>query len=247
VINQKGGSTKTTTAVNTAAALVARGRRVRLHDLDPQEGSSTLWLPPQMDVGAGMYDVFDDRRTIDEATSTTSIENLYIVPSWTSLRQIEMTRPAGSELVLRTSLLNSDAPVDDEIIDCPHSMDVLAIAGIAAATHLIIPVQASALDVVGMGELLELSERVKRRLNPDLTIAAIVVGRTKGNTNFDTNLLAQFERQYPAAVVLPVHDSVRMREATNKNLPINLFEPGGKATGDFRLLAERLDDLAVAA
>lgn len=123
-------------------------------------------------------------------------------------------------------------------------MDVLSIAGIAAATDLIIPAQASSLDVVGMGELLELAGTVKRRLNPDLRIAAIVVGRTKGKSGFDANLLASFRQEYPDAIVLPVSDSVRMREATNAHTPINLFEPAGRATADFRALADALDDLA---
>jgi chromosome partitioning protein len=241
VINQKGGSTKTTTSINLAAALVARGRAVRVTDMDPQEGSSTHWLPPQIDVGSGLHDVFNDQATIDEATSTTTVENLYLVPSYPGLREVEMKRLAGSELVMRAALAASTAPVDVEILDCPHSMDVLAIAGIAAATDLIIPVQASSLDVVGMGELLELAATVKRRMNPQLRIAAIVVGRTKGRSGFDARLLEKFRVEYPEAVVLPISDSVRMRQATNAHTPINLFEPSGRAAADFAALAEALD------
>jgi chromosome partitioning protein len=244
VINQKGGSTKTTTSVNLAGALVARGRKVRLIDMDPQEGSTTHWIPPTMDVGAGLYGVFDDQQTIDEATSTTSVDGLYLVPSYPSLRQIEMTRPAGSELVVKAALDASTAPVDYDMLDCPHSMDVLSIAGIAAATDLIIPVQASALDVVGMGELLNLATRVKRRMNPSLRIAAIVVGRTKGRSGFDASLLASFQQEYPEAVVLPISDTVRMREATNAHVPINVFDPTSIAARDFRALADALDPIA---
>jgi chromosome partitioning protein len=201
-----------------------------------------------MDVGGGLIDVFEERATLDEVTSTTTVENLYLVPSYPSLRQIEMTRPPGSELVVQAALSESTAPVDDEILDCPHSMDVLSIAGIAAATDLIIPVQASSLDVVGMGELLELALMVKRRMNPHLRIAAIVVGRTKGRSGFDAALLSSFRSEYPDAVVLPIRDSVRMREATNAYTPINKFEPGGGTADDFRALAEALVELpAVAA
>lgn len=121
-------------------------------------------------------------------------------------------------------------------------MDVLSIAGIASATDLIIPVQASLLDVVGMSELINLAGMVKKRLNPELRIAAIVVGRTKGNSAFDRTLLSGFEQEYTDAVVLPVNDSVRMREATKAHAPINLFEPQGRAAADFRALADALDD-----
>jgi chromosome partitioning protein len=247
VVNQKGGSTKTTTTVNLAAALVARGRSVRVIDMDPQVGSSTHWLTPQMDVGGGLYDVFADKVTLDEATSTTIVPNLYIVPSYQSLREVEMKRPPGSEVVMRSALQTSRAPVDYDLLDSPHSMDVLAVAAIAGATDLIIPVQASDLDVVGMGELLELAGTVRRRLNPELRIAAIVVGRTKGNSGFDTRLLASFREEYPDAVVLPISDSVRMREATQKHQPINAFEPGGRCTRDFAALAEAIDATVAAA
>jgi chromosome partitioning protein len=244
VINQKGGSTKTTTTVNLAAALAAEGRSVRIVDMDPQEGSSTYWLEPQMNVGAGLFDVFEDTVTIDEATSTTKVDNLFLVPSYESLRQVEM-RPPGSEMVMRTALRESTAPIDYDLLDCPHSMDVLSVAGIAAATDLVIPVQASALDIVGMGVLLGLAGRVQKRLNPQLRIAAIVVGRTKGRTSFDADLLKSFRAEYPDAVVLPVRDSVRMRMATNAHLPINVYEPNGGATEDFKALAQALDTIPV--
>lgn len=246
VINQKGGSTKTTTAVNVAGALVALGRRVRVVDLDPQEGSTTHWIPPVDDVGEGLYEVFTDSRSLDDVTSKTQVPDLFVVPSYGTLRAVEKDRAPGSEMVLQAAMRSTTYPVDCDIFDCPHSLDVLAVAGVAAATDLIIPVQASALDVVGMGELLALADVVQRRLNPRLRIAAIVVGRTKGNAGFDANLLADFRARYPNAVVLPIADSVAMRRATNAHLPINVYEPAGKATADFRALAEALDPLITA-
>jgi chromosome partitioning protein len=241
VINQKGGSTKTTTSVNLAAALVARGRRVRLIDMDPQTGSSTHLLPPQTDVGAGLLDVFRDAATVDQATAKTTVDGLYIVPSYQSLREIERTRPPGSEVVMRTALADSEAPVEYDILDCPHTLDVLAIAGIAAVGELAIPIQASDLDVVGMAELLDLAAVIRRRLNPELRISAIVVGRVKGRSAFDTKLLASFREEYPNAIVAPISDSVKMREATAAHQPINVFEPTGRAAQDFAALAERVD------
>ncbi|MEU3455553.1 ParA family protein [Micromonospora sp. NPDC006766] len=245
VINQKGGSTKTTTSVNLAAALAAEGKAVRLIDADPQAGSATFWLPPQDDVGEGLVDVFKDKSTIDDVTSRTTVPNLYIVPSWPSLRQVERTREPGSELVLRSALSTSEAPIDVDIIDSPHTLDVLAVAAVAAAEGLIVPVQASGLDVVGMEELLEMVKTVRRRINPDLRISAIVVGRAKAigpgrYTSFDQQLINSFAESYPDSLVAPIADSVRMREATEAHTPINLYEPGGRCTGDFASLAAEL-------
>lgn len=240
VINQKGGSTKTTTAVNVAAALVDMGYRVRLIDTDPQEGSATHWLPPADDVGGGLLDVYEDKRNLDQATSRTTVPGLFLVPSWTSLRVVERTREPGSELVLRTALSLSEAPIDVEVIDCPHTLDILAIGAIAAADELIVPVQASELDVVGMEELTELVRKVRNRMNPDLTIGAVVVGRTKGASGFDRQLLDSFRETYPDAVVTGVVDSVRMREATAAHQPITVYEPKGRPAKQFAELAGNL-------
>lgn len=238
VINQKGGSTKTTTAVNLAAALAARGLSVRLIDSDPQAGSATYWLPPQDDVGEGLVEVYRDKLTIDEVTSRTTVDRLYLVPSWTSLREVERNRDPGSELVLRSALNQSTAPIDVDIIDSPHTLDVLAVGAVAAVDGLVVPVQASGLDVVGMGELLEMVATVRRRINPDLRIAAVVVGRVKGRNAFDSQLLESFRHTYPDSVVAPIADSVRMREATEAHTPINLYEPRGRCAGDFATLAD---------
>ncbi|MBC9000539.1 ParA family protein [Micromonospora aurantiaca (nom. illeg.)] len=245
VINEKGGSTKTTTTVNTAAALAAEGKRVRIIDADPQAGSATYWLPPKDNVGEGLVDVFRDKSTIDDVTSRTAVDNLYIVPSWTTLREVERTREPGSELVLRSALATSEAPIDVDIIDSPHTLDVLAVAAVAAAEGLIVPVQASGLDVVGMEELLEMVKTVRRRINPDLRISAIVVGRAKAigpgrYTAFDQQLIDSFRAQYPDSLVAPIADSVRMREATEAHIPINLYEPNGRCAGDFASLASGL-------
>lgn len=242
VINQKGGATKTTTSVNLGGALCRRGRRARISDLDPQQGSATLWLPPTMDVGDGLLRVFKDEATLDEVTSRTTVPGLFIVPSYESLRSVEKEREPGSELVLRNALDDSTAPVDYEILDCPHTLDVLAVAGIAAADSLIIPVQASGLDVAGMDELLRLAKKIKKRMNPDMEIAAVVVGRTKGNSGFDARLIETFRTDFPNAVVASVADSVRMREATEKHQTIDQFDPSGRATANFAELAEHLEN-----
>lgn len=246
VINQKGGSTKTTTAVNLAAALAAQGLAVRVVDSDPQAGSATYWLEPQDDVGEGLVEVYRDKATIDEVTSRTNVDNLYLVPSWTSLREVERQREPGCELVMRSALNQSTAPIDVDIIDSPHTLDVLAVGAVAAVDGLVVPVQASGLDVVGMGELLEMVATVRRRINPDLQIAAIVVGRVK-HTGFDQQLVESFRQTYPDAVVAPVSDSVKMREATEAHTPINLYEPRGRCARDFAQLAAAMVKVEVAA
>lgn len=247
VINVKGGSTKTSTAVNLAAALAAMGHTVRLTDLDPQDGSATLWLPPVTDVGQGLIRVFNEEATLDEATARTNVPNLFLVPSWESLREVERTRPPGAEMTMALALDDSDAPTDYEIFDCPHSKDVLAIAALVGASEMVVPLQASELDVVGMGSLLKLRARVQKMHQKNINITALVIARTKGNSGLEADLQADFTARFPDAVVLPVVDTVKMRQATAAHQPINVFDADSPATANFRELAQRIDALEVPA
>lgn len=242
VINQKGGATKTTTTINLAAALCRRTRRVRITDMDPQAGSATIWLPPTADVGDGLLRVFKDEASLDQATAKTTVDGLYLVPSWESLRTVEKDREPGAELVMQSAYAGSEAPVDYDMMDCPHDLGVLAVAAIAAADDLIIPVQASGLDIAGMDELLELAAKVRKRMNPTLQIAAVVVGRTKGNSGFDARLMNTMREDFPKSVVAKVADSVKMREATEGHKTIDQYDPNGTATRDFADLAEQLEN-----
>lgn len=243
VINVKGGSTKTTTSVNLAAALAELERLSRVWDFDPQDGSATEYLPPATEAGQGLAEVFSMESTVDEVTAKTSVPGVLIVPSYESLRAVERDREAGSELAVVRALEASKLDVEYEIYDCPHSKDVLAIAALAAADWVIVPLQASRLDVVGMAALLKLIERVKTMLNPDLKIVAMVVARTKGNSSLEAKMLADLEQRFPGVIVLPVADTVKMREATDKHQPINIYDPASPATAHFRALAQAIDSI----
>lgn len=228
VVQQKGGTTKTTTTVLLAQALVMMGLRVRIWDADPQSGSATLWLTPQSEVGRGLLEVYNDAYTVDQVTSLTGFPWLYVVPSWPDLRKIEQTRPPGSEVVLKQAVATSTAPVDVEIIDAPPNLDVIMAGAVTAADELVVPVQASALDLSGMQELLGVHEAVRRRYSPNLTIGAIVIGRAKPKAVYDLSVLDGFRSAYPEAIVTYVPDAVKVREAVDMHMPFQLYVKGAK-------------------
>jgi chromosome partitioning protein len=219
VVNQKGGSTKTTTAVGLAYGLVKLGLRVRIWDADPQGGSVTLWLPPQQPVGEGLLEVYRRAATVDEVTSLTNFENLYIVPSWPSMREVEQLRKPGSEMVLKAAVVSSTAPVDVEVIDATHTMDVIAAGAVTAADELVIPLQPSELDMGGMTELLDMIAAVRTYYTPQLRIAAIVIGFANPKAGYDLSVIDDFAAAYPDAVVTYVPMSVKMREAVAVHAP----------------------------
>lgn len=222
VVNQKGGSTKTTTAVGLAYGLVRLGLRVRIWDADPQGGSVTLWLPPQQPVGEGLLEVYRMAHTVDEVTSLTEFEGLYIVPSWKSMREVEQIRRAGSEMVLKTAVANSTAPVDVEVIDSTHTMDVISAGAVTAADELVIPLQPSVLDMGGMTELLDMITAVQTYYTPGLKIAAIVVSLANPKAIYDQNVIKDFGAAYPDAIVTHIPFSTKMRTAPAVHKPHQL-------------------------
>jgi chromosome partitioning protein len=237
VINEKGGSTKTTTAVNLAGALVAKGKKVRVIDLDPQDGSATIWLSPTESVGSGVMRVFDEECGIDDVTSETKVPGLYIVPSYSSMSVVRYSPDYPVvDVQLADALDESEADIDYDIIDSPPTKDRLARAALNAAGEIVVPIQPSKLDTVGTAELLRLMATVRKHRNPDLRIAAVVASRVKA-AGYDTKFVENLQRQFGATPVLVVSDSVRAREAVEAGTPVAQYDPESRNGKEFAALA----------
>lgn len=260
IFSYKGGCTKTTTAVNLCSALCRLGRRVRLWDLDPQDGSATLWLPPKVNVGGGLERLYNDRgTTLADVTAPTSVHGLSIIPSYESLRAIDQKNEMGTDRVIAKALRDADGEypvfdgdayddrdVDYDVFDCLHTLGPLVAGAMEAADELWIPVQPSLLDVAGLEQLIDLGERIQALVNPNLWISTVVIGRVKGNAGLDAELLRDTREKFPNATVASIADSVEMRRATKNRMPIDAHAPKSSCASDFAELA-RITDERVAA
>src|SRR2546426_418591 len=164
--NNKGGTGKTTTTVNLAAALALMGRRVLLVDLDPQ-GNST--------VGVGLekakllytvYDVLTQNKKVQEVTLSTKVENLSILPSNLDLAgaEVELSSVPGREFVLREAMSQIKHKYDAILIDCPPNVGILTLNAIVASDLLVIPVQCEFYPMEGLPTLLKVMNMVRSRL-----------------------------------------------------------------------------------
>src|SRR5436305_9090515 len=132
-VNRKGGSGKTTSAVQVARALSAWGMRVRVTDGDAQMASTTYWLPPQVPRGyPTLLDVFMGEKTLAEVTAPTSIAGLSIVPSLDTLARVDAERPPGSDGLLADEFDNDADAVDIELLDAAPSMGLVTVSMLAA-------------------------------------------------------------------------------------------------------------------
>jgi chromosome partitioning protein len=254
VVMQKGGVGKTTTATSLGADLAMMGYRVRVWDADAQGGSSSTWIPGQYPNGAErrpiLRDLFFDEATVADITRPTRVPRLFMVNSGgTKLLQVEHARPVGAELALRHALDQDAGPgFDIEVFDCGPTLGLLTVSVLAAVQHLIIPIKPSGLDQDALQELYHTIEQTRAKLNPELTVAAVVLSEAV-KSNLTMDFFDQMVADFPDAITMAVRMSVRAREATIMKPPVPLHEyaPDSTTRQDLRWLAGRLFAKATAA
>ncbi|MET8855514.1 ParA family protein [Streptomyces sp. NPDC004579] len=247
ICNQKGGAGKTTSALELAMALVARGLRVRVIDADPQEASLSVWLRffypeglPEADRKNLRDLYFEPEVTLQDVTFATPYTGLYFTPSFPDLKDVESKHPAGTETLLQYHLRNGGDDVDINLIDCGPGLGPLTVSALVAAHDVYIPVQAgSGLDVRGAAALNRTITTVQQRLNRELRVAAVVL------TDFEKSTLARqightLAKAYPDAVILPARTNIRIGAAQLAKEPLRTFEPSATTVLDYDLGARIL-------
>jgi chromosome partitioning protein len=254
VINQKGGVGKTTTTANLGAALTLKGKRVLLMDMDPQ-ANLTLHVDRRPDLEAKtMTNVLVDDAPLRTVIVPTAIENLDIAPADTSLAGVEqvLANRIGRETILREAfeaLEQTDARYDFVLLDCPPSLGVLAANALVGADRVLVPVQTEYFALQGMAKLFEVIELVKKRLNPQLTIAAILPCMVDLRTNLTAEVLAEVERHFGRYMAKSyIRANVKLAEAPSFGRTIFEHAPDSNGAQDYldfaaELLGEKSNDI----
>ena len=233
--SEKGGTGKTTTAINLAAVLANQGKRVLLADLDPQ-GSASLVLLRGEPVGEpSVSHVLSGQANAVEAIRSTVIERLSVLPADSSLADVavNLASEMGREKRLRLALESVSHDYDMAIIDTPPTRSLLSINALTAAGEVLVPVDPGLFSLAGLGQLQGVIEAIRLYLdNPGLHICGIVLTRMMKN-----NVAADVERQlrelFGATVLASViPHNVKLEESHSRFLPIVAYAPksaGAKA------------------
>lgn len=239
IVNQKGGSGKTTTSVNLAAALGEKGRRVLLIDLDPQ-ASTSAWYGIQA-VGKGLLDVFTRGDELIDQVQATAVLGVDVVPCSTWLANAEkvLADVAGAELLLQRQLRKLPADRWDYVlIDCPPTLGVLTVNALAAATELMIPVEAHVMALNGVAQIVKTAEVVHERLNPDLELTGVVACRVDLRTRHPQEVVEQLRAKFGKLVYKTViRENIRLAEAPSFAQPITIYDSKCNGAEDYRDLA----------
>jgi chromosome partitioning protein len=260
VLNQKGGVGKTTTVVNTAAALALKGRRVLVIDMDPQ-AHLTIHLGADRDPdAAGTYEVLIEGVSLAEAARAVR-QNLWLLGASIDLvgAEAELVNEVGREIILRQALETVRDRFDYVVIDCPPSLGLLALNALAAVDEVIIPIQPHFLALQGFSRLLQTVTLVQTRINPALHVSAILMCMFDSRTSLSNEVCQDIEHflssargsEHPwsNAAVVPVHirRNIKLAEAPSHGQTIFEYEPGCNGAADYQAVADFIDSPAPAA
>lgn len=247
VVNQKGGCGKTTTAINLSAALADKNFRVLLIDLDAQAHASLGLGIDGEKLPYSIYDVIVKNFSLGQIVTASSVHNLEVAPATSLLSgaQLEIADLLGRELILRTAIykmLNTDQRrYDYVIIDCSPSLNLLTINGMAAARHLLVPIQTHYFSLEGMKELFSTIEVTKERLNSELEILGILPTLFDSRTRMNKEILTQIRNYFKEAVFkTTIRMNIKLAEAQLNKKSIFTYAPSSNGAIDYLSLAEEV-------
>ena len=245
VANQKGGVGKTTTTVNLGAALAELGYRVLVVDLDPQGNATTGLGIDARNFEHSMYDVIMREMPLEDCIEPTSVRNLFVAPATIDLAgvEIELVPVFSRELRLRKAI---DTVVDDfdfVLIDCPPSLGLITVNGLAAAREVLVPIQCEYYALEGLGQLLRNVHLVASNLNERLQISTIVLTMYDARTRLAEEVAAEVRKHFGGRVCrVVIPRTIRLSEAPSFGQPITVFDPTSRGAVAYRELAKEVSD-----
>lgn len=248
ICNQKGGTGKTTSAINIAVFLAVAGKKVMLVDLDPQANATSGSGINKHSITKSTYHVLLEELDVQDVLVPSAIPNLFIAPSNLDLTgaEVELVGTLGREYRLKKALEKAKNEFDFIIIDSPPSLGLLTINGLCAADSVLIPVQCEYYALEGLTQLHNTVKLVRDNINPNLAIEGVLLTMADFRTNLTKEVIQEVRKHFKDKVyntVIP--RNIRLTEAPSFGKPIFLYDKDSLGSQKYRELCQEILGLPI--
>lgn len=241
ILNQKGGVGKTTSAVNLAACVGAKGKRVLLADIDPQGNSTSGFGIDKRSVKFSSYNVLTGGCTAAEAIVKTEFENVDVIPSNMNLAgaELEIIDVKNRERLLKNALVPVWEQYDYVFLDCPPSLGLITLNALTAADTFLVPIQCEYYALEGLSQLMSTVRQIKRLYNPYIELEGVLLTMFDGRLNLTQQVVEEVKKFFPKKVYATVIPrNVRLSEAPSFGQPILYFDRRSTGAQAYMALAD---------
>ncbi|MBR7064149.1 MAG: AAA family ATPase [Treponema sp.] len=240
-VNQKGGVGKTTSVINIGAYIALAGKKVLLVDFDPQ-GNMSSGVGVSKDKPT-VYELIAELVSSKDAVKNSSIQNLDVISASIDLSgaSIELVDQQDREFYLKNALEPFRKIYDYILIDCPPSLGILTLNGLAAADSVLVPMQCEYFALEGITLLLQTVKKVQQSINKELIIGGIFFTMYDSRTRLAQDVVTQVKSYFKDVVfntIIP--RNVRLSEAPSRGMPICLYDPSCVGAVSYKKLAEEV-------
>jgi chromosome partitioning protein len=244
ISSRKGGTGKTTTAVNLSAALAHMGKKVLVIDADPQAHTTLSLGVSQIGMKGDLYSILLAEKAPDEVLQPTYLENLQLVPASRRLLDFERTYTPNKEarFFLARRLSEWKNKYDYILIDCPPTLSLLTLCSMMASQEVVIPLQAHFLSLESLAAVVRLIHNINRLYETGLRLLGIVPTFHTYRTNLSKAVIKEIKEYLGEDIILyPIRMNIALAEAPSRGETIFQYNRRSNGALDYLRLAYRID------